>query len=190
MQKIYTVYKITNIINGKYYIGQTDKTAQRRFTQHKCRARNGYDKNRPIHIAINEYGEDNFIVETLETGISESEIDYREKYWIEEENSMYPNGYNVQSGGKNKFKYSEEIMNREFKRNNINRAPYGDIIMLDKNTEQEIAIFRCATHAEKFLRNNGKPKANHWPITKCCMGRQKTAYGYKWKFRNDVLRPE
>ena len=73
MQKTYTVYKITNIINGKCYIGQTDKTAWRRFAQHKCKARNGYNKNRPIHIAINEYGEDNFVAETLETGISESE---------------------------------------------------------------------------------------------------------------------
>lgn len=190
MQKTYTVYKITNIINGKCYIGQTDKTAWRRFTQHKCKARNGYNKNRPIHIAINEYGEDNFVAETLETGISESEIDSREKYWIEEENSMYPNGYNVQSGGKDHFKFAEETIDRDFQRNSVNRAPYGDIIMLDKDTGKEIAIFRCATYAEKFLRKNGYPKANHWPITKCCMGRQNTAYGHKWKFRDDVLRTE
>ena len=190
MQKTYTVYKITNIINGKCYVGQTNVTLNRRFGQHKCKARNGYEKEHPIHKAINEYGENNFVAEVLENEISEADIDEREKYWIEEENSMYPNGYNVQSGGKEHFEFAIKTTNRDFKRNNINRAPHGDIIMLDKNTEKEIAIFRCATYAERFLRENGYPKANHWPITLCCMGRQKTAYGHKWKFRDDVCSPE
>ena len=60
------------------------------------------------------------------------------------------------------------------------------IIMLDNKTGEEIAIFRCATYAERFLKRNGIEKENHWPITRCCMGKQKTAYGYKWAFRNDV----
>lgn len=190
MQKTYTVYKITNIINGKCYVGQTNVTVRRRFGQHKCKARNGYEKERPIHKAINEYGENNFVAEVLETGISESEIDNREKYWIEEENSMYPNGYNVQSGGKESYECAEDAIKRDFERERVNRAPHGDIIMLDKISGREIAIFRCATHAEKFLRKNGYPKANHWPITKCCMGKQKTAYGHKWKFRDDVFSAE
>lgn len=179
MQKTYTVYKITNIINGKCYIGQTDKTDQRRLTQH-----NGYNKNRPIHIAINEYGENNFIAETLETGISESEIDERERYWIEEENSLAPNGYNVNSGGREGFKYSNSAFQG---RKSVNYSPYGDIVMLDKNTDDEIAIFKSSTQAERVLQKTGYPKANHWPITLCCMGRQKAAYGHKWKFRDDVL---
>ena len=187
MQKTYTVYKITNIINGKCYIGQTDKTAKRRLVQHKCKARNGYDKNRPIHKAINKYGEDNFIAETLETGISESEIDDRERYWIEEEKSLVPNGYNVNSGGRDGFKYSNSAFQG---RRSVNYSPHGDIVMLDKNTDDEIAIFKSSTQAERFLKKIGYPKANHWSVTRCCFGKQKIAYGHKWRFRDDVFRTE
>lgn len=72
------------------------------------------------------------------------------------------------------------------KRNQKNRALHGEIVMIDKDTDKEIAIFRCATHAEQFLKNNGFPRANHWPITKCCLGKQKTAYSHKWKFKNET----
>ena len=187
MQKTYTVYKITNIINGKCYIGQTRKTAKRRFTQHKCRARKGYENDRPIYKAIKEFGEDNFIVESLECGIDESNINQREQFWIEKENSIIPNGYNVNTGGRKGFKYPDYAFPN---RRSSNYSPYGDVIMLNKDTGEEIAVFRSSTQAERFLRKNGYPKANHWPITKCCMGRQNTAYGHKWKFRDDVLRPE
>ena len=187
MQKTYTVYKITNIINGKCYIGQTRKTAKRRFTQHKCRARKGYENDRPIYKAIQEFGEDNFIVESLECGIDESNINQREQFWIEKENSIIPSGYNVNTGGRKDFKYPDYAFPN---RRSSNYSPYGDIIMLDKDTNEEIAIFRSSTQAERFLRRSGYPKANHWPITKCCMGRQKVAYGHKWKFRDDMIRPE
>lgn len=184
MQKQYTIYVITNKINGKLYVGQTSETANRRFIVHKSKAKRK-DESSPLYKAINEFGEENFYVKSLENGIEEKMANSREAYWINELNTLYPNGYNVQSGGRKSYKFSKTYINF-VKNKNPNMGLHGDIIMLDNKTGEEIAIFRCATYAERFLKRNGIEKENHWPITRCCMGKQKTAYGYKWAFRNDV----
>jgi group I intron endonuclease len=48
------LYKITNLLNGKCYIGQTNNIA-RRFSQHKCSKTTSL-----IHKAIEKYGKENF----------------------------------------------------------------------------------------------------------------------------------
>lgn len=49
------IYKITNTINGKAYIGQTRQTLKARFTAHKSKARNS-DSKALLHVAIREFG--------------------------------------------------------------------------------------------------------------------------------------
>lgn len=185
MQKTYIVYRITNIVDGKCYIGQTVYSHKRRLSQHKFRARHGVYTENPLYKAMIEFGEDNFISDVIEAQISSDRIDSREKYWIQKEDTMFPHGYNVQSGGKEAFEYSKELLNGIEERR-VNRSPHGDIVMLDKRTYEEIAIFRCSAHAERFLKEHGYPKASHWSITRCCMGKQGIAYGHKWKFRDHV----
>ena len=184
MQKSHTVYVITNKVNGKRYIGQTTATAERRFAVHKSSARTGCG-TQLIHKAINEFGEQNFFVMAIETGVGDDEIDSRESYWIQQMNTVYPNGYNIQTGGIRNFTLQKNYY-ESFNQGKASMSPHGDIVMIDKDTGEEIAIFRCAVYAERFLRRTGKKKANHWPITRCCMGKQKTAYGYKWIFRKDM----
>ena len=60
-----TIYKITNLITKKVYIGQTRQNYTRRFNAHKQAARKGsyYSK---LHAAMREYGENNFIIEKIE----------------------------------------------------------------------------------------------------------------------------
>lgn len=50
------------------------------------------------------------------------------------------------------------------------------VIMLDKDTEEELKEFNNANEAARFL---GKEKGTH--IRDVCLGKRKTAYGYKWK---------
>ena len=91
------IYKITNIITQKSYIGQTKRTIQRRFNSHISEAnRNLYDTY--LHRSIRKYGKENFIVELIEECNREN-ISDREIFWIKELNTKSPNGYNLHDGG-------------------------------------------------------------------------------------------
>ena len=88
------LYKITNLINGKVYIGQSIHP-DKRWWEHRNKAKKNFDKY-PIHLAISKYGEKNFSFEILEWS---EDYDNREKELIQEYNSISPNGYNVAIGG-------------------------------------------------------------------------------------------
>lgn len=87
------IYKITNLINGKIYIGQTILSIQKRYSKH-CNC----DKQ-IIGKAIQKYGKENFKIEQIDSATSREELDEKECYWIRFYNSQIPNGYNLESGG-------------------------------------------------------------------------------------------
>lgn len=95
------IYKITNKINGKSYIGQSINIEQR-WKEHKY-------KDRPslIHQAIVKYGVDNFNFEILEE-CEQNLLNKKEKYYISFFNTIAPNGYNVEDGG-TKDKHIDDI---------------------------------------------------------------------------------
>lgn len=88
------IYQITNLINGKIYIGKTNNP-KKRWNNHKC----NNDPNMVIARALHKYGTDNFKFEILYKNISIEDIDELEQRTIKEKNSRVPNGYNVAEGG-------------------------------------------------------------------------------------------
>ena len=92
------IYKITNKVNNKIYIGQTVKTVHKRFTQHINNSNKPYFSQIVLYKAFNKYGIDNFICETIEEVPNEL-LDEREKYWIEYYNTYF-DGYNSTLGGR------------------------------------------------------------------------------------------
>lgn len=100
------IYKITNIINGKMYVGQTIHSLEKRFKDH-CKK----SKCRGIHSAIIKYGPSNFKVEVIETVDCLEKLNDREVFWIKELNTISPNGYNLCSGGNNGRIIAEETRN-------------------------------------------------------------------------------
>ena len=90
------IYKITNAINGKMYIGQTNNIT-RRFTEHKNKDY-GSDQNKILYKAFDKYGLENFVFEVIEETENYNE---REQYWIRELNTLTPHGYNMTLGGDN-----------------------------------------------------------------------------------------
>jgi group I intron endonuclease len=58
------IYKITNLLNNKFYIGFTNMTLKKRFSNHKSNARK-LSNNMIIGRAIRKYGEENFIIEEI-----------------------------------------------------------------------------------------------------------------------------
>lgn len=104
------IYKATNKINGKIYIGQTVMTLEKRRNQHERAYKYKNTKNNVFARAINKYGKENFEWEVIDTGISIEDLNNKESYWISYYNSTTNSGlgYNMRANGDNKF-LSEEI---------------------------------------------------------------------------------
>jgi group I intron endonuclease len=94
------IYKTTNLINGKIYIGQDSKNNPEYFGS-------GILLNR----AIEKYGKENFIKEILEQCSTKDELNIREKYWINYYDAKN-NGYNIADGGHGGNTYTEETKKR------------------------------------------------------------------------------
>lgn len=101
---MYYIYKFTNKLNGKSYIGQTNNL-QKRYNGHKSSSfnKNSSEYNLPFHSAIRKYGIENFEFETLEE-IDDKEnqayVDEREIFFIQYfESAKDKNGYNISLGG-------------------------------------------------------------------------------------------
>ena len=126
------VYKTTNIVNGKVYIGKDSK-------------------NNPAYLgsglylqrAVKKYGKKNFIKDVLEVCSSEEQLNEKEKYWIKIFNSTDQNiGYNLTEGGTggNTWKYTPD------KKEKINKLHEG------------ARAFRESENGKKFFRETMKAR--------------------------------
>lgn len=95
------VYKITNLINGKIYIGQDSKNNP-----------NYLGSGTLIQKALQKFGKENFKKETLEICETQEQLNSNEEYYIELHNSTNPQlGYNIIKkafGLHEGFKYPQE----------------------------------------------------------------------------------
>src|ERR1035437_6082977 len=88
------IYKITNTVNNKIYVGQTINDIQYRFKQH---LNSGHGI---IHRAIKKHGKDKFFVTELQECYFKDGLDYAEMVWVKKLNTVSPSGYNLTGGGK------------------------------------------------------------------------------------------
>lgn len=96
------VYKITNLITNKVYIGITNQGAEIRFGHHLYEARSGSPF--PIHNSMRKYGNENFKLEVIDTCDNYEDLKNKEKYWISFYNSKdRATGYNLTEGGDGTF---------------------------------------------------------------------------------------
>lgn len=92
------IYKITNDINDKVYVGKTEFSIQKRFNEHCQDAFKDRNEKRPLYSAIRKHGIEHFHIELLEETDNPEE---REIYWIEQLN-FFKDGYNATIGGDGK----------------------------------------------------------------------------------------
>lgn len=135
------IYKITNTINSKSYIGQTIQNVKERFYQHCATKCSKAVSNMAIHRAINKYGKSNFTVEVIEE-IDSANLNDRERYWIKYYNS-YNNGYNSTKGGQDGCKPFKDLdVESIIKEYNTGKSlrTLGTIFKVDKQTIKDLLI--------------------------------------------------
>lgn len=161
------IYKITNDINEKLYIGQTITTIKDRFRKHISDSFNRND-NMAIHLAIRKYGKENFHVYEIEkienkdkndliVLLSEKEIEYILFY-----NTKCPNGYNISDGG-----------------NNIEK---------DKNPVIQYNTFTCEyTYYESISEASTKTDIDSSLICACCKRKVFSCKGSIFKYASEGI---
>lgn len=99
MNRILHIYKITNKINNKIYIGQTVQKPKKRWQQHvKCSEKNS---NQIIHRALKYHGIENFEFKLIACCKTFEDANHLETLFVSELKTLIPNGYNLTLGGKN-----------------------------------------------------------------------------------------
>ena len=148
------IYKITNKLNQKCYIGQSNNPSHR-WASHRNHAKNGYGRGKvPLYDALRAVGEDNFSFEILGWFENYNEM---EIWYIEYYNSQVPNGYNYMPGGEEPpHLYGEKHPNSIYSQKIVGQII--DDLISKKYTQREIqekygvsqqlvtAINRGATH--------------------------------------------
>lgn len=163
------IYKIYNTINNKIYIGQTRINIDIRWKQHLRAAKSGKDSNTILYHAMNKYGYVNFNVQLIKeysfyskdeliNMLNKEEIRYISKY-----NSVKPNGYNMQYGGKS----PTESLKRPVDKYSLD----GEFIK-----SYESILEACDDSDKKISRIH---------ISECCRGKLLTSSGYVWRFKGD-----
>ena len=160
--RTYIVYKHTNKINGKVYIGITCQTPERRWQKGA-----GYAGTR-FGLAIQKYGWDAFSHDILAVDLSEQEACEEERKLICEYKSNERNyGYNLSAGGE----VTDCIAKRIGKNNHKSRS----VLRINPKTGEK-RIFETITEAEKEMN------INHRGISKACRGVNNTYMGYIWEY--------
>lgn len=223
------IYKVTNLINGKCYIGKTSKTIEERRYEHEYEADN-IPSNKVFHKALRKYSRDSFEWEIIDYGNSDDELSQKEMFWIDHYKSYIgrpdAHGYNMTLGGEGGmgYRHTEEAkakMSEHWKgiRVGENHPMYG------RNHTEEARTKMSKAHKGKKLSDktrkkmskrmqgvvtNAKPVVqlslngdfiaeyesakqamivlgvkNASNITECCRGRRKTAYKYKWLYKEN-----
>lgn len=180
------LYKITNTLNEKVYIGQTQNTVEERYQQHLDEAKRS--NNRRLCQAINKYGEKNFIVEWIGSAWSQEGANALEEALIAQYDSYrdFNKGYNMTPGGYQRpegITYSEESKHncslgqkRRFskpeeveKNRQAMRKAYSDPALRKKQSELQTEVYRKrpelqknkSQHMKEFFEKNPERKDAH-----------------------------
>lgn len=151
------IYKITNLVNGKIYIGQAVSHILNhgryrpygREGRFRCHVSEAFSKKKNqshyLNNAIKKYGVDNFNVELIEYCTLKNADDI-EKHYINNLQSLYPNGYNLKNGGKT-FTHTDESKKRVsagvfnyYKNRKLER--FKNINNIDRNNDEYIRPLR------------------------------------------------
>jgi group I intron endonuclease len=189
-ERIFEIYKITNIINNKVYVGITNQGYKTRWYKHCSDAIR--DCGFPLHLAMQKHGIANFKIEVIDIANTIQELKDKEKYWISHYNSNNREiGYNLTEGGDGTFgrKHSEETKEK-IRQKVYSRVKNGTFLRVENNPHLEKEI-ECFKTDGSFLRKyESATKAaielsiNKHCVARCARGVLNTYKGYIFKYTN------
>ena len=157
------IYKATNLINNKSYIGQTINILDIRKREHISAAKLNLD-TMIFHKAICKYGKENFKWEVLCKCKNIDELNKMERYYIKEHNTFMNNGkgYNMTTGGEGYVLSEEAIKNRSGK----NHHRYGKVGLVGEKNPMygktgKDHPFYGKKHSKETIKNKMSGKNNH-----------------------------
>lgn len=176
----FNYYKITNIKNNKIYIGITEKETSERIKQHFSKLRNNCHNNYKLQKDWNDYGEDSFIWETIETLKFDSPEDgyYHEFELIQNNNSVIL-GYNILQGGDLNPMYTDSVKK---KMTVTKQSQVPNIYQLEEIEENVFKIINIYPSQKSIQREVGWSQGNIQKAIK----NHRTAYGYFWVTENEI----
>ena len=156
------IYKISNNINNKVYIGQTIRPIEDRFRRHINDAVNNH-LDTHFSRAIRKYGKENFFIEEIDKAETQEELNLKEQYWIRYFDSIN-NGYNetdalFKCGGNtysSKSKNELDIICEKIKESKIggNNPNARRIKCKNINTNEELHFDSASACKEYFNETN------------------------------------
>lgn len=166
------IYKITNIVNNKFYIGSASLGFKRRFIQHKSDLKQNKHRNIHLQRSYNKHGKDNFLFEIIEYCEPLKCIE-REQYYID---TLKPN-YNIdlKAGSRLGAKMSKESCEKIGKAHKGQRAwnkgiPFSDEVRqkMSKSKKEGFKNETIKSHRKgkkcpknkPIVRNDGKTYPN------------------------------
>ena len=206
------IYKITNSVNDKVYIGQTIDTLSNRFSKHKYEAINYPNNKSSLHAAMRKYGVDKFSIVEIEQCDNEN-LNEREKYWIEYFNSYNDKsrGYNNTIGGDGNLKYNSLDFLKLWQEGKT-LTQIGDFFGTDRHVVKKHLLSLGIKETELIKNKFGNAKKgviqidrdsleiiNEFEsltqaanavggcvggISSACNGKRKTYLNYIWKYKN------
>lgn len=144
----YYIYKITNLVNHKIYIGQTGDL-KKRWSEHKSAAKVSKNTRQIVTQAIKKYGPENFSFELVEVCSSIEDANFKESSNIISHNSMIPNGYNIENGGRSGNKMSDESK-KKLSKSMIGNKNGSNSFLNHKHTEEAKRKVSAARKGKKL----------------------------------------
>jgi group I intron endonuclease len=166
------IYKITNNINGKIYIGQTNNPYQR-FAQYKSAVKSG-NMRMVIYRALIKYKIENFIFEVIATCKTLDDLNYTETLIIQQCNSRDPNiGYNIDEGGGSATRTPETCKNvseglKKFYETHESKLKGSHSSEETKRKISESSMGKPGTNTGKTFSDEWKKKISEAHIGKKC----------------------
>ena len=176
------IYKITNVQNGKMYIGQTINSLEDRWKRHQSDALNNVIDTH-FARAIRYYGVDNFITEIIDTAETQEELTKKEYYWINYYNAVQQ-GYNENDDGfkcggntyKNKTPQELAIIKEKLRKSKLggNNPNATGVKCKNINTNEEYH-FNSQSEMQAFFN-----ETNHQFCSRRCRKEIKCLYKNEW----------